>query len=358
MSLSIIRDTGVKGEPLCTLKEYLDEYKHEYRDAVLVLSDIRTQMQESIVKEIRGSKPLIRFEAQEPTRYMWNPIGTAEWTSDIIKEYGQYNTVITSDNNSYLWRLAKYPSSPNYQYWSFLPSGFEFFQDCKDKDLHEREFDLSYSGRLGTIANERTAGYFSYVFEAVKKYKAAVIAFDNYNGLTNFRGLSNHAKLNVIGNSKISLVHNSVYTINADINRLHRLLISWHTKGLKGHPSFKSFCDNPSDVQRLLSCKDQLESYNFGILYPQHRYRILEAAFSRTLILALDDNSYTDLLFTRHEEYIPFTKSNIWDIVDDILSNPRRYQAVADNAYNRAIRDYSLNAFKNLLSDCIASIVI
>ena len=346
--MEIVRDTSVGcgqiADPIALFASELKRYERlqELKNVTLVLGDISPQNHLNLLekKDIRN---IIRFDTQEPTRYIWNPEGTSTWTNEILAELSGYDHVITSDPYSHYWRLARYPHLFPSASFSFLPSGYEFYAPrFSQKDLVDREYDLSYAGRLDVIRGQ--LDYHKELLNQLALRNSAVVSFSTNDPLVTHPNLSNLDKLKTIGESIICLCHNSSFVANGRIGRWVRLMHSWNKKGLDGHPSFKGIINRCKDEILINGSINSLPP-SIGVNVPQFRYRMFEAAFSRTVMLVRDDSYYTDYFFKRGDQYVPYTEENLSDIIDDILCNTKNYQQIADNAYNRALNEYTLENF-------------
>jgi spore maturation protein CgeB len=80
---------------------------------------------------------------------------------------------------------------------------------------------------------------------------------------------------------------------------------------------------------------------------PQIKSRVFEAAFNRSLILCFRDHwNVIEYFFEPDKEFIYF--DNIHDLEDKIkyiLQHYDFYQDIIDNAYNKAINNYTVDHF-------------
>jgi len=262
-----------------------------------------------------------------------------------------YDHIITSDPYSHYWRLAYYPHLFPSASISFLPSAYEHYsQTASALPLAERPYQLSYAGRLDVIRNQ--GSYHAELLHQLAERVSCVISFTQNDPLVTHYNLSNVDKLHAIGRSIVSLCHNSSYVLNGRIGRWNRLLYSWYNRGLKGHPSFKNIIHTAERYIKPDTHGTQLPS-NIGSNVPQFRYRMFEAAFSRTLLLVRDDSAYTDHYFERNTEYIPYTPESLSSTLDQIFDDPAAYQHIADRAHARALTNYTTSAFIQHLNDVL-----
>jgi spore maturation protein CgeB len=125
-------------------------------------------------------------------------------------------------------------------------------------------------------------------------------------------------KLNLISMSKISICTNE-YVLNGDA---------------------LNFLKNFSNINDILEIRNNKLT--------QHKSRVIEAAFCRSIILCKSDEfNIIEDIFDVKKEFIYFDDSNLKEIINEILSNYDKYKIIADNAYNRAINNYTTKHFYN-----------
>ena len=80
---------------------------------------------------------------------------------------------------------------------------------------------------------------------------------------------------------------------------------------------------------------------------PQLKSRPFEAAFGKSLILCKKDEwNIIETWFTEGEEFIYYSSAEeLRTIIDDVLNNFEKYEEIVENAYNRAINEYTTEAF-------------
>ena len=82
--------------------------------------------------------------------------------------------------------------------------------------------------------------------------------------------------------------------------------------------------------------------------------RPFEAAFSKTLMLVRSDQfNLIENYFKPNEHFIYFKDENLEKLISEIVTNYHKYEKIANNAYEFAIKKYSRIQFLNkvLLSD-------
>jgi spore maturation protein CgeB len=80
---------------------------------------------------------------------------------------------------------------------------------------------------------------------------------------------------------------------------------------------------------------------------PQIKMRTFEAAFCKSLILCRrDDFNVIEYFFDKDKEFIYYNNNKELDIIiKDVLSNYEKYLPIIENAYNRAINNYTTTKF-------------
>jgi spore maturation protein CgeB len=79
---------------------------------------------------------------------------------------------------------------------------------------------------------------------------------------------------------------------------------------------------------------------------PQLKSRVFEAAFCRSLILCKKDGfNVIEKYFTPNEEFVYYEEGKLVETVNRVLTNYDAYLPVIDKAYNRAVAQYTTNAF-------------
>jgi hypothetical protein len=103
----------------------------------------------------------------------------------------------------------------------------------------------------------------------------------------------------------------------------------------------QAFSDIPGVIGLLkrLIARQQIE-------VPQLKSRVFEAAFCRSLILCKRDNfNVIEKYFTPNEEFVYYEEGRLVETVNKILSNYDAYLPVIDEAYKRAVSQYTTAVF-------------
>jgi hypothetical protein len=166
---------------------------------------------------------------------------------------------------------------------------FSFFPINKNvlPTTYEKKFDVVYAGFAG-------ATHISDLLSVIMKYNYCFISFSNSIGGVTHMNVSYPEKLNLIGQSKISVVHN---------------LCANNTPQLKSRPFESALCKS------LILCKK--DEFNF-----------IETWFEPNV----------DFLYYE-------TNFDLESTINKVISNYNDYQFMIDNAYHKAINNYTTEAF-------------
>ena len=189
----------------------------------------------------------------------------------------------------------------------------------------EKQYDIIYTGHLHPKPIMRD-------MMTISQYNYRLVSNSGHELVTD-RGVSYQEKLNLISQSKITLTHNLLYPT------MRHVLNVW------GYPEWisnKAFSDIPRGamglVKRLLTGPE--------IEVPQLKSRVFEAAFCRSLILCKKDGfNVIEKYFTPNEEFVYYEDDKLFETVNRVLTNYDAYLPVIDKAYNRAVAQYTTNAF-------------
>lgn len=186
---------------------------------------------------------------------------------------------------------------------------FPFNEDLIPK-THDKIYDVIYTGGVPAFTS------WGSFLDVMYKYNFRDV---HYSRGTN-PSCSYHEKLELYAKTKISLCHGLAIAYPEHINR------------------YKSF---PKSQQ------NKAFSHLHKNLMPQIKSRVFESAFSKSIILYWKDPWNTiENFFEPEKEFIYFENEiDLKQKIDDILSNYERYQIIAENAYNKAINNYTTKHF-------------
>jgi spore maturation protein CgeB len=189
----------------------------------------------------------------------------------------------------------------------------------------EKQYDIIYTGHLHPKPIMRD-------MMTISQYNYRLVSNSGHELVTD-RGVSYKEKLNLISQSKITLTHNLLYPT------VRHVLNVWK---YKEWASNKAFADIPTGFMGL--AKRLLIGPEIEV--PQLKSRIFEAAFCRSLILCKKDNfKVIENYFMPGEEFVYYEEGKLVETINKILSNYDAYLSVIESAYNRAVKQYTTNAF-------------
>ena len=188
----------------------------------------------------------------------------------------------------------------------------------------EMRYDIIYTGHLHPKPIMRDV-------KLISRFNYRLVSNSNHELVTD-RGVSYQEKLNLIAQSKITLTHNLLYP------SLRHVFNVWKYPDWRAN---KAFSDIPGVIGLLkkLIAGQQIE-------VPQLKSRVFEAAFCRSLILCKRDNfNVIEKYFTPNEEFVYYEEGRLVETVNKILSNYDAYLPVIDEAYKRAVSQYTTAVF-------------
>jgi len=188
--------------------------------------------------------------------------------------------------------------------------------------LDNKIYDINYSGHI--LSNN-----ISRQIDSILKYNYRLISRSNDSRVTD-RSISYLEKLDIVSKSKITLVHNSLFLRKDHIKNLKK--INFIDKNL----AFKKVFQKPfwSFFRKLTPA-------------PQIKMRTFEAAFCKSLILCRkDDFNVIENFFEKDKEFLYYKdKKELKIIIKNVLSDYDKYLPIIENAYNKAVNNYTTKKF-------------
>ena len=162
--------------------------------------------------------------------------------------------------------------------------------------------------------HNRTSTILPYIFNAVRKFNGTIVDASQYKAVNAIE------KMKLNGQSKISITYNLLF------------LMQQHVSSVMSLPNWK---DNEAFKN--------LDS----LLVPQMKTRLFEAAFSKSIILhKWDEWNVIEDWYTPNEDFIYFDdEKDLLEKINEILKNYDGYKYIAENAYNKAINNYTSKHF-------------
>lgn len=198
-------------------------------------------------------------------------------------------------------------SLPNRQL-IFFPFNEEFIPENTNK-----EYDIIYTGSIPINCN------WGKMLEIISKYNYKYIHYNQTQYVTD-ANVSYLDKINFYSKSKIALCHGLASAYNENVPRYRSFI------NAENNEAFKSLDKN---------------------LLPQFKSRVMEAAFSKAIILHYkDDWNVIENWFEPEKDFLYFSNENeLQEIIIEILNNYDKYKIISENAYFKAMNNYTTKHF-------------
>jgi hypothetical protein len=176
----------------------------------------------------------------------------------------------------------------------------------------EKIYDVIYTGSI-------QSKFVSDIIDCMLPYN---YVFVNFNGdpRANHPKVSYKDKLDLYAKTKVTICHNLLWPNKADI------------------PRYRAFLN--ADKNEAFKKLDE------GLM-PQIKSRVFEAAFSRSVILCAKDHwNIIEKFFIPEKEFIYFeNEDDLKNKLNDIIYNYKKYEQITENAFNKAISNYTTQHF-------------
>ena len=176
----------------------------------------------------------------------------------------------------------------------------------------KKRIDVIYSGTLyGPILDK--------ISEIISNYNYRIISFSNNKFVTD-KNISYKKKINLIAESKISIIHNLLFLNEIQIKHVKKY----------------------SDYKKNMAFK-----FINKKIVPQQKSRMFEAAFSRSLMLVKKDPwNLIEYFFNPNQDFIYFNKEeDLPKLINKILKNYNLYKPMVNNAFKKAKKNYTVCNF-------------
>jgi len=200
------------------------------------------------------------------------------------------------------------------------------FNDSHTPGITDKKYDIIYTGHIVSkqiLRDIKTSSQFNYR-----------LVSNSTHALVTDRGVGYEEKLSLISQSKITLVHN---LLSPTFRHLRNV---WQYPEWQKNQAFKEL-PTPCQAARFFTNRSSM-------LVPQLKSRAFEAAFSRSLILCKKDPfNVIENFFEEGKEFIYFEEGHLAETISKILQNYDDYQQIIENAFERAKKEYTTEAFFN-----------
>lgn len=190
----------------------------------------------------------------------------------------------------------------------------------------KKEIDIIYTGHIVSkhvLRDLKTISQFNY----------RLVSNSKHSLVTN-KGASYEDKIDLISKSRVTLVHNLLYP------RFYHLINIWRYSNWRDN---KAFSQLPSPLNAA-----QFFINRSGMVVPQLKSRVFEAAFARSLILCKRDPfNVIERFFEPDKEFIYYEEGQLTSTLSKILADYDMYQPIVERAFERAQSEYTTTAFFN-----------
>lgn len=279
--------------PVYSQARYLDFSEFEGINDNIIL-DINTVLPEGgIIRNKNDGKTYILLDLEQPNRFLYSP----GW--ECVNNANYYDKIYTI--NPYFVKYMNKALGKELYHYVFFP-----FTKKNIPPEQIKEYDVFYSGHHIPLLDP----YFNALRDKGVKLQIVEGGVFTYE-----EKLIENAK------SKMSLVHNYYHSIN-----------------------FANPDDNPAEIRK--------NTFDDHMGFTQHKGRVLEAAFSKSLMLCMKDQfNLIEDLFEENKHFLYVTVETVNDVVQDVLNNYDNYQQMIEDAYQHALNNYTTECLYHRLID-------
>lgn len=207
------------------------------------------------------------------------------------------------------------------------------FNDKHIPKVFEKNFDIIYTGHLHPkpiLRDMKTISQFNYR-----------LVSNSEHSLVTDRGVGYEEKINLISQSRITLVHNLLYPTFSHLRNVWRYPEWQKNRAFMQLPKLR-------DAYRFFLNKSDM-------VVPQIKSRPFEAAFSRSLILCKKDPfNVIENFFEPGKEFVYYEEGRLAETVSEILQSYDDYQSIIERAFEKAQSEYTTEKFfKKFLRDIV-----
>lgn len=291
----------------------------------------------SEIKSFRQQNPnvfLILIEFDEPNRFFYTDKNSLVNKLDYQDLFDQILTICPYTAN---WLNAKFNTHKR------IPVFFPFNEKFIPSD-RPKKYDVIYTGHI-------LAKPILEIAMTMSSFNYAIVSNSDHP-LVNKKGADHQEKMNLIRESKITIVQNLHYMDPFHIANLQLIEGFENSEAYKLVPRKKRHQGKLLDVLlgatgRIIR-KLQNKFYDKPIFVPQIKSRAFEAAFGKSLMLVQKDPfNIIEQFFTPEKEFIYYEQGKLKEKIDEILKNYDSYQDIIQNAYLRAVNEYTSREFYN-----------
>ena len=187
----------------------------------------------------------------------------------------------------------------------------------------KKQYDIIYTGHIVSpkLLQE---------LQAMANFNYRFVSNSEHPLVTN-RSATYAEKMYLIAETKITLVHNLLYLTSKHIKQI------WRFQGWQNNHAF-DLIPRPGQIWRRMTDRN--------VVVPQLKSRVFEAAFGRSLILCKRDSfNVIERYFAPDKEFVYYDEGHFKEKVSEILANYDDYVPVIEQAYKRAVENYTTAKF-------------
>lgn len=253
-------------------------------------------------------KKIVMIELEEPNKLF---VGDRPYTYDYY-----FHKILTICPFTAEW-LNKLENN-NKRVFVFYP-----FNENYIPKKEEKIYDVIYAGN---IVNEAVLDE----VKTITRYNYRFISMSSHPLVTD-KNASHKKKMKLIAQSKITLVHNMLF-----VKPYHAIRL-WGAKKWEQNKAFR-YVPRWFEIWKFFNGEE--------IIAPHQKSRLFEAAFGRSLILCRKDPfNVIEYFFKENKEFVYYDKGELDEKIKFILANYHKYRKIAENAYQRARRQYTTKVF-------------
>jgi len=254
------------------------------------------------------AKKIVRLEFEEPNKF---------FIGDDPEDY---------DKDFYrIFTLCPYTSewlNKKHNVIKRIPIFFPFNEEHIPPP-RKKQYDIIYTGHIVSpkLLQE---------LQAMANFNYRFVSNSEHPLVTN-RSATYAEKMNLIAETKITLVQNLLYPTSRHIKQI------WHFQGWQDNRAF-DLIPRPNQIWRRMTDRN--------VVVPQLKSRVFEAAFGRSLILCKRDSfNVIERYFAPDKEFVYYDEGHFKEKVSEILANYDNYVPVIEQAYKRAVENYTTAKF-------------
>lgn len=190
---------------------------------------------------------------------------------------------------------------------------------------NEKLYDVIYTGHLHSKGIHE-------IINDISSFNYRLVSKSDSEFVTN-KAASYLEKLNLIAQSKVTIVHNMLEVKDPFISNVR---------------SIKNFSKNEAYRDLTLPKAIFSKLSDTPLVVPQLKSRPFEAAFCRSLILCQRDEwNVIEQFFEPEKDFIYYKKGQLKKTLEEVLRNYNNYQQLINNAFEKANNSYTTEIFFN-----------